>query len=125
MDLAAGTADIVEIRLDYISELNDRDLMEIISGKKCPLIMTCRKPEEGGQYAGSEGRRIEILKRCAELGADHVDIEMSSGRQAVEGAIAAGQVGPWNRDLPLSYIGQNEFLTDILGPLSTAEKVTE
>ena len=84
MDLAAETADILEIRLDYISEFNDGDLMEIISGKKCPLIMTCRKREEGGRYAGSEERRIEILHRCVEFGVDHVDIEMSSGRQAVE-----------------------------------------
>jgi len=84
MDLAAGTADIVEIRLDYMSELNDGDLRQIISRKKCPLIMTCRKQDEGGRYAGSEERRIEILHRCVEFGVDHVDIEMSSGRQAVE-----------------------------------------
>ena len=45
MDLAAQTADIVEIRLDYISEFNDVDLREIISDKKCPLIITCRKPD--------------------------------------------------------------------------------
>lgn len=43
---------------------------------------------------------------------------------AAHPAIAAGQVAPWNRDLPLSYIGQNEFLVQILEPLQTAEKVS-
>lgn len=44
---------------------------------------------------------------------------------AAHPAIAAGQIGPWNRDLPLSYIGQTDFLNDVLAPLSTAQKVSE
>jgi 3-dehydroquinate dehydratase/shikimate dehydrogenase len=111
MDLAAGTADIVEIRLDYISELNDSDLREIISWKKCPLIMTCRKQDEGGRYAGSEERRIEILHRCAEFGADHVDIEMSSGRQAVDGLMACRK----DSKIILSYHNFHEMPADIHG----------
>jgi 3-dehydroquinate dehydratase/shikimate dehydrogenase len=111
IDLAAETADIVEIRLDYISELNDGDLRKIISGKKCPLIMTCRKQEEGGKYAGSEERRIEILKRCTEFGADYVDIEMSSGRQAVEELIACRK----DSKIILSYHNFNEMPADIDG----------
>ena len=43
---------------------------------------------------------------------------------AAHPAIAAGQIASWNRDLPLSYIGQNEFLSEILAPLTTAEKVS-
>ena len=42
----------------------------------------------------------------------------------VQPAIAAGQVGLWERDLPLSYIGQEELLQGVIGPLSTAEKVS-
>lgn len=38
-------------------------------------------------------------------------------------AIAAGQVGYWHRDFPLSYTGLAGFLEDILIPLRTAEKV--
>lgn len=111
MDLAAETADIVEIRLDYISEFNNGDLREIISRKKCPLIMTCRKREEGGRYAGSEERRIEILHRCVEFGADHVDIEMSSGRHAVEELIACRK----DSKIILSYHNFNEMPADING----------
>lgn len=39
-------------------------------------------------------------------------------------AIAAGQVGFWHRDFPLSYAGLAGFLEDILTPLRTAEKVS-
>jgi len=118
MNLAAETADIVEIRLDYISELNDADLSEIISGKKSPLIMTCRKRDEGGKYAGSEERRIEILHRCVEFGADHVDIEMSSSRQAVEGLMACRK----DSRIILSYHNFNEMPADIHGIYSQMKK---
>jgi ABC-type Fe3+-hydroxamate transport system substrate-binding protein len=39
-------------------------------------------------------------------------------------AIAAGQVGYWHRDFPLSYLGLTGFLEDVLFPLRTAVKVS-
>lgn len=39
-------------------------------------------------------------------------------------AVAAGQVGPWKRDLPISYQGLTEFLETVLVPLRTATKVS-
>lgn len=80
-DMPRSKADIIEIRLDYISELSKGDIDEIISKKPCPLIMTCRKKEEGGQFKGSEGERIGILKKC--LKADYVDIEFSAGKEII------------------------------------------
>ncbi|TXG81761.1 MAG: hypothetical protein E6R14_07375 [Thermomicrobiales bacterium] len=40
-------------------------------------------------------------------------------------AVAAGQVGLWNRDFPVSYGGATAFLETILETLRTAEKVTD
>jgi iron complex transport system substrate-binding protein len=40
-------------------------------------------------------------------------------------AVAAGQVGEWPRDFPMSYEGVTGFLEGILTTLRTAEKVTE
>jgi iron complex transport system substrate-binding protein len=40
-------------------------------------------------------------------------------------AVAAGQVGLWNRDFPVSYAGATQFLETILETLRTAEKVTD
>lgn len=40
-------------------------------------------------------------------------------------AVAAGQVGEWNRDFPVNYSGIADFLETILVTLRTAEKVTE
>ncbi len=40
-------------------------------------------------------------------------------------AVAAGQVGLWNRDFPVSYAGATAFLETILETLRIAEKVTD
>ncbi|CAN5663784.1 hypothetical protein BH09CHL1_BH09CHL1_37090 [soil metagenome] len=40
-------------------------------------------------------------------------------------AVAAGQVGEWPRDFPMSYEGVTRFLEGILTTLRTAEKVTD
>lgn len=40
-------------------------------------------------------------------------------------AVAAGQVGLWNRDFPVSYAGATAFLETILETLRTAEQITE
>lgn len=39
-------------------------------------------------------------------------------------AIAAGQIGLWNRELPLSFAGQARFIDDLLQLLRVAEKVS-
>lgn len=38
-------------------------------------------------------------------------------------AIASGQVGFWERDFPMTYVGITGFLEAILTPLRTAEDV--
>ena len=39
-------------------------------------------------------------------------------------AVAAGQVGLWERDFPVSYEGITSFLETILTTLRTAEKLS-
>jgi 3-dehydroquinate dehydratase / shikimate dehydrogenase len=77
-------ADIIEIRLDYISDLDNSFIEKIISVKTKPLIFTFRKKEEGGVSDKRDEERIDFLKKCVELGADYVDIELSSGKDKID-----------------------------------------
>jgi hypothetical protein len=40
-------------------------------------------------------------------------------------AVAAGQVGLWNRDFPINYAGITDFLETLLVTLRDAQKVTD
>ncbi|CAK7340836.1 unnamed protein product [Dovyalis caffra] len=81
----AQGADVVEVRLDYINNLQPRkDLETIIRNKRLPVIIVCRPKWEGGQYEGDEHTRLEALRLAHELGADYVDFELKVASDLIE-----------------------------------------
>lgn len=70
-DLAAG-ADLVELRLDSVSDPNAAGAL---AGRRVPVIVTCRPAWEGGQFTGSEEDRRRLLTEAFTLGAEYVDVE--------------------------------------------------
>lgn len=73
-DIAAAQdyADVIELRLDLIS---DYDLPELLKAVGKPCIVTNRSKVDGGQFKGSEEERVQSLREAIELGADYIDIE--------------------------------------------------
>lgn len=67
-------ADLFEVRIDIIGD----GWMEVARQLKKPWIATNRTVEEGGNWQGSEARRIEGLLRAIELGASMVDVEFKT-----------------------------------------------
>ncbi|NWG14820.1 MAG: shikimate dehydrogenase, partial [Acidobacteria bacterium] len=86
---AASWSDIVEIRADFIRDLN---LPVLLREKPCPVIFTLRPRGEGGEYVGSEFSRIETLVEAASLGADWVDVEYSAFWRGVLGTVERRKV---------------------------------
>jgi len=72
MSKASELGDMIELRLDYIE---DFDLERLLSQKKKPVIVTYRPERQGGRYVGPEERRIAVLQKACDLGADFVDVE--------------------------------------------------
>lgn len=66
--------DLFEVRIDLIGD----GWQELVKQLSKPWIACNRSAEEGGQWPGSEARRIEQLLRAMELGADIVDIELGT-----------------------------------------------
>jgi 3-dehydroquinate dehydratase/shikimate dehydrogenase len=76
----ASQADIIELRADLIRGI---DIKRILKSTKKPIIVTVRKKSEGGKFSGSEEKRLKLLRDAVDLGADFVDIELSSGTKAI------------------------------------------
>jgi len=64
--------DLFELRIDLIGD----GWPELVKQIKKPWIACNRSASEGGQWQGSEARRVEKLLQAIELGADIVDIEL-------------------------------------------------
>ncbi len=80
---ASKCADIIELRIDYIPELQDaeRCIEESLKSKTKPVIVTNRPEREGGKFSGSEQDRLRLLQKAIDLGADYVDVEYDSIKQ--------------------------------------------
>lgn len=88
MKKMSGKADLVELRID---RFGGRDLESLLGEKNCPVIVTNRKKDEGGFFEGSDAERIAELEYAVSLGADIVDIELSTGWRGI--AALARRIG--------------------------------
>jgi len=74
MEKGFPLADILELRIDRITDCDlDQLMRKKRAGKR--ILVTNRRADEGGSFAGTERERIALLKDAVALGADYVDIE--------------------------------------------------
>jgi len=74
--LAAGDADMIELRLDLLSGGDPLQTLKAIRKATVkPIIATARLRTEGGMFQGSEKERIDLLIKAA-CYADYVDVEL-------------------------------------------------
>ncbi len=76
---AARQCDLLEVRLDRFGKAPD--VGELLSAKPKPVIMSCRRPRDGGLWDGSEEERLAILRQCIISKADYVEIELDVADQ--------------------------------------------
>lgn len=84
------TAALIELRLDLIADL---DLTELLRAKTRPVIVTNRRREEGGRFAGTEEQRIDLLCQAAGSGADYLDLEAATDDKLAERLFSAAAAG--------------------------------
>lgn len=78
MNQAAQVADLIELRLDYLSDFDFSEPASVdvlLKDKRLPVIITCRSSSEGGRQPVDDEHRIRLLLEAARRGADYCDIE--------------------------------------------------
>jgi 3-dehydroquinate dehydratase/shikimate dehydrogenase len=73
--VAEAHADLVELRLDLMERPS---IAALLDGRTRPVIVTCRPVREGGQFAGTEEERRQVLAEADREGAEFLDIEFES-----------------------------------------------
>lgn len=66
-------AQLVELRLDYIN--GEVNLKRLLNDRPCPVIVTCRREQDGGMWKGSEKNRQLLLRTAVAEGVEYVDLE--------------------------------------------------
>jgi 3-dehydroquinate dehydratase/shikimate dehydrogenase len=60
---AARQGDLLEVRLDRF--LMAPDVGELLGARRKPIILSCRRRQDGGEWDGSEEERLALLRQCA------------------------------------------------------------
>ena len=72
-------AELVELRLDYLTDFPD--LERLLDNRPTPVVVTCRRPEDGGRWQFSEDERLALLRSAIACGAEYVDLEKDIASQ--------------------------------------------
>src|SRR5437588_4103933 len=76
---AAPQCDLLEVRLDRFGKAPE--ITELLEAKPRPVIMSCRRPRDGGAWDGTEDERLAVLRQCIISKADYVEIELDVADQ--------------------------------------------
>ena len=71
--LAESGAKLVELRIDCIRR--EVNLKRLLKDRPCPVVITCRRERDGGQWQGTEEHRIMLLRAAIVEGVEFVDLE--------------------------------------------------
>ncbi|HEV3024280.1 MAG TPA: shikimate dehydrogenase [Pirellulales bacterium] len=66
-------ARLVELRLDYIS--GPINIRRLLKERPCPVVISCRRPADGGKWQGGEDQRMLLLRTAIAEGVEYVDLE--------------------------------------------------
>lgn len=66
-------AELVELRLDYIS--TRVNIQRLLKDRPCATVVTVRREQDGGKYTGSEDARMTMLREAIAIGVEYIDLE--------------------------------------------------
>ncbi|WP_339728572.1 type I 3-dehydroquinate dehydratase [uncultured Gimesia sp.] len=76
---AASQSDLVELCLDRL--IKTPDIEDLISGFETPILVSCRRPEEGGQFKGTDSERIQLLKQAIIAEPAYIEFDLETAKQ--------------------------------------------
>ncbi|NNJ24506.1 type I 3-dehydroquinate dehydratase [Alienimonas chondri] len=71
--LAEAGAKLVEYRLDWLK--GPVDVAALIADRPTPVVLTCRRREDGGKWKGTEEQRLGLLRQAILAEPEFVDLE--------------------------------------------------
>ncbi len=71
---ACRYADVVELALDHL--IKEPDVKDLIEGFDKPIIVSCRRKQDGGQFEGSEQERMGLLRQAIVAGPAYIELDL-------------------------------------------------
>jgi 3-dehydroquinate dehydratase/shikimate dehydrogenase len=76
---AAKQCDLIELCLDRLHK--EPDVKDMISGSKKPILISCRRQEEGGHFKGTEEERLMLLRQAILANPAYVEMDAETAHK--------------------------------------------
>ncbi|WP_092052721.1 type I 3-dehydroquinate dehydratase [Planctomicrobium piriforme] len=76
---AARHGDIIELCLDHF--VNEPDVKDLITAVDKPMIVSCRRPQDGGKWKGTEQERLLLLRQAIVAGPAYIELDLDIADQ--------------------------------------------
>jgi 3-dehydroquinate dehydratase / shikimate dehydrogenase len=73
---AAGQCDLIELCVDHF--VKDPDIGDILQGIPKPIVVACRRQQDGGKFDGTEEERIMLLRQGIVAGPAYVELDLET-----------------------------------------------
>ena len=70
--------DFLEIRIDYLSEINIINLKKILNQQIKNSVITLKSKKEGGLYKGNEKQKVNLIYELITLSPKFIDVELET-----------------------------------------------
>lgn len=71
---ASRHCDLVELCLDHL--IKEPDVGDLVKATGKPVLVSCRRPQDGGHFQGSDEDRIKLLRQAIGAGPAYVELEL-------------------------------------------------
>ena len=71
---AARHGDIIELCLDHF--VKEPDVSDLIKSVDKPIIVSCRRQQDGGHWQGSDDERLLLLRQAIVAGPDYIELDL-------------------------------------------------
>ncbi len=71
---AARHGDIIELCLDHL--VKEPDIKDLLTAVDKPIIISCRRSQDGGQWKGTEDERLMLLRQAIVAGPAYIELDL-------------------------------------------------
>lgn len=76
---ASRHGDLIELCLDHF--LKEPDVADLIRMVDKPVLVSCRRPIDGGHWTGSEDQRLHLLRQAIVAGPEYIELDLEIADQ--------------------------------------------
>lgn len=75
---ASRNADLIELCLDHL--VKEPDITDLLSAVDKPIIVSCRRREDGGKWKGTDEQRMTLLRQAIVAGPAYIELDLETAK---------------------------------------------